>query len=42
VVCAHCGQPVDLEDTTSHAGPGFPPHLLDNPAIAARFGVPKA
>lgn len=37
VVCAHCGAPVQSEQTHAHAGPGFPRHLLDNPRIAARF-----
>lgn len=37
VVCAHCGDPVRLEETHAHAGPGFPQRLLDNPEIAARF-----
>ncbi|WP_066910253.1 winged helix-turn-helix transcriptional regulator [Millisia brevis] len=37
VVCDECGREVRLDDTTPHAGPGFPQRLLDNPAIAARL-----
>lgn len=39
VVCAHCDEPVQLDEVHAHAGPGFPPRLLENPEIAARFGI---
>ncbi|MFD3431371.1 hypothetical protein ACFWVM_05685 [Nocardia fluminea] len=39
VVCAHCGDQVRLHEIHAHAGPSFPQRLLDNPEVAARFGI---
>ncbi|MEY9875574.1 DNA-binding HxlR family transcriptional regulator [Streptacidiphilus sp. MAP12-33] len=37
VVCAHCKEPLDWEDTTSRPGPGYPAKLLSRPDIRRRF-----
>ncbi len=42
VTCRCCGEAVILDEVSAHAGPGFPKHLLDNRAVAARFGLEGA
>ncbi|MFQ6329071.1 winged helix-turn-helix transcriptional regulator [Nocardia sp. CWNU-33] len=37
VVCAHCGDPVPIEESRMRMGPGYPPHLAERPEIARRF-----
>ncbi|QCX74428.1 HTH-type transcriptional regulator YodB [Streptomyces sp. YIM 121038] len=37
VVCSSCDEPLRHEDVTVRIGPGFPPRLLDDPAVRARF-----
>ncbi|MGH7898816.1 MAG: winged helix-turn-helix transcriptional regulator [Candidatus Binatia bacterium] len=39
VVCAECGQPLELGDVRAELGPGFPPRLASHPRVQARFGV---
>lgn len=39
VVCAECGEPLRHEETSVQPGPGFPPRLLEDPVVRARFGI---
>ncbi|QWB24425.1 MULTISPECIES: helix-turn-helix domain-containing protein [Streptomyces] len=37
VVCSSCGEPLHHRDLTARTGPGYPPRLLDDPAVRERF-----
>lgn len=37
VVCAHCREPLHLDDVTARIGPGFPTRLATHPAVVDRF-----
>lgn len=38
VVCAHCGDPLHVDEVTLRPGPGYPAALLDRPDVQERFG----
>ncbi|WP_216901690.1 winged helix-turn-helix transcriptional regulator [Nocardia alni] len=37
VVCAQCGQPMDVQNVVARPGPGYPQKLLSRPDIRRRF-----
>jgi DNA-binding HxlR family transcriptional regulator len=37
VVCAHCREPMTLDNTRMTMGPGYPPKLAARPDVARRF-----
>ena len=37
VVCAHCSEPLNADDTRMLRGPGFPPRLALRPDVQQRF-----
>ena len=39
VVCAHCREPLEADDTVMRMGPGYPPRLARRPDVQRRFGV---
>ncbi|MET8248670.1 helix-turn-helix domain-containing protein [Streptomyces sp. NPDC005202] len=39
VVCAHCGEPLKLEDVTSELGPGYPQRLREKAEQMPRFAA---
>jgi DNA-binding HxlR family transcriptional regulator len=42
VVCAECGEELQARDMTVEPGPGFPPRLLKNPVVRARYQTKPA
>ncbi|MFL6089808.1 MAG: winged helix-turn-helix transcriptional regulator [Aeromicrobium sp.] len=39
VVCADCGEPLELADVQPHLGPGFPERLRESAMAMGRFGA---
>ena len=37
VVCSACGEPIHVRDVRPEVGPGFPPRLVDDPVVRARY-----
>ena len=37
VVCAHCREPLEADDTVMRMGPGYPPRLAQRPDVQRRF-----
>src|SRR5882757_414209 len=37
VVCAHCKEPLNVDDVRHRIGPGYPPKLAARPDVVARF-----